>query len=129
MKNPPCGVCKGKTIRIPIPPREMGPYYSYWDGRETQIVGKVGEVPDPVLQKLHRLKIELVEVVPIQFGCTDKCYDQMDENGDPKPTIMTFWMRKDGREGDLWREIMERKHGHGNAVPDEIPGTLNEIVG
>lgn len=100
---------------------------SFIDGNKAiQILGKEGEVPVHILQKLERLKIEITLVVPVQFACIDKCYSPTDED---VTSMMTFWMRKDGKEGFLFRDTRERQKGHGRPLLTEIPGNLRDIQG
>ena len=131
LKCPPCAVCEGKTMRIPIPSDEMGPYLSARNAvtGDFRILGKVDEVPEKIINKYRMMFYRLVEVVPVQFGCTDKCYAKLDELGNPQPSIMTYWMRKDGKEGDLYRDVKARDKGIGRPLMKKIPGNLNEIMG
>ena len=110
-----CGVCGNKMVKIPLPPT---PYYAIRDGSTTpMLLGLVGQTRKTVLDKMHREGAEIIEIVPVQYGCLD------DE------TIHTFWYRKDGLEGDLWRVMQIRNAGDGPEVVREMPGVLGDIDG
>ena len=108
-----CGVCGNKMVKIPLPPT---PYYALRDESTTPVlIGRVGHTPKTVLDKLYKEGGEIIEIVPVQYGCLD------DE------TIHTFWFRKDGQQGDLWRTMQARASGDGPEVVREMPGTLEGI--
>ena len=110
-----CGVCGNGMEKIPLPPT---PYYALRDNSTTPtLIGLVGRTPKTVLDKLHKEGGEIIEIVPVQYGCLE------DE------TIHTFWFRKDGQQGDLWRTMQARDSGDGPAIVREMPGALDDIDG
>ena len=114
LKKDRCGYCnKDGMEKIPIPSDEQGSWYSFLNGIDFILLGKVGSVSRSVLEKVVAAKRELVEVVPQQWGCLD-C-----------GTIHTYWYRKDGKEGVLFKITNDRKKGHGRPLVTEMPGTMN----
>lgn len=110
-----CGVCGNKMARLPLP---MTPYVAIRDGSTVPtLIGRPGKIRPKVLKKLREVGAELIEIVPVQYACPD------DE------TLQTFWFRKDGLEGDLWRTMRARNAGDGPEVLREMPGALEEIDG
>lgn len=62
---------------------------------------------------------EIIEVVHVYFGCTDeKC-----------GTTVRLRFRKDGKEGDLWRSMKERKKGIGKPIVTDFGGAFDDIQG
>lgn len=115
MNKPLCGVCGRKTVKINLP---STPYLALRNGKiKPDLVGEVGKIRKNVLEKLERLRIPTVEVVPVQYGCpNDKCN-----------TIMTYWYRRDGKQGDL-NQIVEARRDSG-ALREDFGGSLDDIQG
>lgn len=116
-----CGVCGTMQVRIPIPSGEKGPFLTFTH----QGVFYLPATPErpasaAVMSKLLRWqmerKLELVECVLDQWGCP-KC-----------ETIHSYWYRKDGKEGDLFRMTKARQHGHGAPLLEDFGGAAEEIV-
>ncbi len=114
-----CGVCNSDMVRIPVPTGEQGPWISFTHQGVFHLVGKVGQIRDTVLKKLSKWqgegKLEIVEVMLDQWGCPN-C-----------ETIQSYWYRKDGKEGDLFRMTKDRKGGKGKSLIEEFGGRLSLI--
>jgi hypothetical protein len=111
-----CGVCGKKMTKIPIPTAEMGPWMGYTahDGTFHRVC-LAKNLTAIIVQKAKKNGFTLSECVPIQYGCTN-C-----------ETIHTYWMRTDGKIGDLFRIMKARQMGKGKPIAD-VPGNLKDIM-
>lgn len=99
-----CGVCKGKMGKISIPSDELGPYLSVFIDGRMKLLGLPGKVSQAVYDQIHKAGLAITEVVPQQWGCPD-C-----------ETIHTYWYRKDGKQGALFRMTKDRQKGKGRPL-------------
>lgn len=108
-----CGVCGKKMERIPIPANERGPFLMV-RGQMTPLGRADIAVVQQAAKKFRDGGAEVLEVVLDQWGCLE-C-----------ETIHSYWYRKDGKEGDLFRVTKDRQHGKG--VPlRSIGGGLKDL--
>ncbi len=113
MKKPNCGVCGKKMVKVDLPET---PYLALRNGKiQPDLVGEVGKIPKHIIEKLERLRIPTIEIVPVQFGCLD----------DRCKTIMTYWFRRDGKEGDLTQIVRARRNS--GQLREEFGGSLEDI--
>lgn len=128
-----CGMCGTAQFILPLSDAEKVPYFSFSDPKGLRafpkflrkhieqsspsaniyIVGKVSDVPAVIVSKFNRLAVEHTEVMLQQWGCP-KC-----------ETIHSYWYRKDGKEGDLFRLTKDRQRGKGIPLA-EVPGSLKD---
>lgn len=99
-----CGVCKSRMEKIPIPPEEKGPYLSVFIEGRIKILGLPKKVPQTLFDQIHKAGLAITEVVPQQWGCLE-C-----------DTIHTYWYRKDGKQGALYRMTKDRQKGRGRPL-------------
>jgi len=123
MKTPFCGMCNSRTVKIQIPPEDMVPHLSYKEPTTQfiEIIGRSNRWSGVQLEALRSavlnlFHVDLVEVIPVQFGCLKESCG----------SIATYWFRKDGKPGDLSNAY---RQGNGKSKKLlEFPGKLNEII-
>ena len=117
-----CGMCGTAMVRIPIPSEEKGPFLTFTH-QDVLYIPATPQRPAPsaVMAKLHRWenegRIKVVECVLDQWGCP-KC-----------ETIHSYWYRKDGKEGDLFRLTKQRQGGKGAPLVEDFAGIPGETIG
>jgi hypothetical protein len=128
-----CGVCGTPQVRIPVPSAERGPWISFNEPKglralppflqkyvkttagTTFILGLEKDVPRSIIGRLMSMKVEVIEVMLDQWGCPS-C-----------ETIHSYWYRKDGKEGDLYRDTKARQMGKGEPILQDFGGSLKDI--
>lgn len=117
-----CGMCGTVMVPVPIPDEEKGPYLTF-DHQDVLYVPATPQRPasSMVMAKLNKWegegRIKVVECVLAQYGCP-KC-----------ETIHSYWYRKDGKEGDLFRRTKQRQGGKGTPLVEDFAGIPGEITG